>query len=116
MGSRLVSMLLVFAMALSFVPSTAFAAYYYDVDIGDIASEYIADDGVTYDYTGQTGLKGNIDTSDTISWPVRIYDYLLFIEVANLELPLPPLPPFARRALHPQHQHRRRQGTLDGPC
>ena len=69
-------MLLVVAMALSFVPASAFAAYYYEVDIGDIANEYIADNGVTYDYTGKTGLKGNIDTSDTISWPVRIYDYL----------------------------------------
>ena len=69
-------MLLVFAMALSFVPSAAFAAYYDEVDIGDIANEYIADNGVTYDYTGKTGLKGNIDTSDTISWPIRIYDYL----------------------------------------
>ena len=69
-------MLLVFAMALSFVPASAFAAYYYEVDIGDIANEYIADNGVTYDYTGKTGLKGNIDTSDTISWPIRIYDYL----------------------------------------
>ena len=75
-GSRLVSLLLVFAMALSFVPSAAFAAYYDEVDIGDIANEYIADNGVTYDYTGKTGLKGNIDTSDTISWPIRIYDYL----------------------------------------
>ena len=69
-------MLLVFAMALSFVPASAFAAYYHEVDIGDIANEYIADNGVTYDYTGKTGLKGNIDTSDTISWPIRIYDYL----------------------------------------
>ena len=79
-------MLLVVSMALSFVPASAFAAYYYEVDIGDIANEYIADNDVTYDYTGKTGLKGNIDTSDTISWPVRIYDYLndgMLVEYPN---------------------------------
>ena len=55
-GSRLLSALLVLAMVLSIVPVTAFAA------VGDLSNV-------------STGLTGNIDTSDTISLPIKILDY-----------------------------------------
>lgn len=57
-GSRLLAMLLVLVMTLSWVPFGAFA------EKGDISN-----DAVT------TGLTGNIDTADTISLPIKIYDY-----------------------------------------
>jgi len=55
-GSRILSMLLVLAMVMSFLPVSAFAA------TGDLANV-------------DTGLTGNIDTGDTISLPIKILDY-----------------------------------------
>lgn len=56
-GSRILSMLLVLAMAMSFLPVSAFAAA-----VGTMVNV-------------DTGLTGNIDTGDTISLPVKILDY-----------------------------------------
>ena len=44
---------------------------------GDICynGDYHAD-GTQGNYLGITGLDGNIDTTDTISWPIKVYDYL----------------------------------------
>ena len=70
-GSRLLSLLLVLAMVMSFVPVSVFAA------VGDIS---------TGDAVGDTGLDGNINTQDTISWPIKIYDFLndgMLFEFAN---------------------------------
>ena len=61
-GSRVLALLLVLAMVLPMVPSTVFAA-----SVGDIATD---------DEVGDTGLVADIDTQDTISWPIKIYDYL----------------------------------------
>ena len=58
--SRLLAMLLVLAMVLPMVPVSAFAA------VGDVV-----DGGMSLP-TGGTGVS---DT-DTVSWPVKIYDYL----------------------------------------
>ena len=58
--SRLLAMLLVLAMVLPMVPMSAFAA------VGDVV-----DGGMSLP-TGGTGVS---DT-DTVSWPVKIYDYL----------------------------------------
>ena len=58
--SRLLAMLLVLAMVLPMVPMSAFAA------LGDVV-----DGGMSLP-TGGTGVS---DT-DTVSWPVKIYDYL----------------------------------------
>ncbi len=65
--SRLLSLLLVLAMAVSFLPVSALAAK------GDVTN-------VT------TGLTGDIDTDDTISLPVKILDYKadgMLFEFAN---------------------------------
>lgn len=70
-GSRLLSLLLVLAMVLPVLPLNAFAA------VGDIATD---------EKVGDTGLDGNIDPSDTISWPIKVYDYLndgMLFEFAN---------------------------------
>ena len=56
-GSRILSMLLVLAMVMSFLPVSAFAAA-----VGTMVNV-------------DTGLTGNIDTGDTISLPVKILDY-----------------------------------------
>ncbi len=62
LGRRLVSLLLVLTMIAALIPviepTKANAAA-----VGDITNI-------------STGLTGNIDTSDTISWPIKIYDYL----------------------------------------
>ena len=55
-GSRFLAMLLVLVMTLSMAPLNAFAAKGEIVTVG-------------------TGLTGNINTSDTISLPIRIMDY-----------------------------------------
>ena len=71
-GSRLLSLLLVLAMVLPVLPLNAFAA------VGDIATD---------EKVGDTGLDGNIDPSDTISWPIKVYDYLndgMLFEFANV--------------------------------
>ena len=60
-GSRVLTVLLVLAMVVSMIPASIFAA------IGDIA---VGDD------IGSTGLSGNVNTQNTISWPIRILDYL----------------------------------------
>ena len=60
-GSRILTALLVLAMIVSMIPMSIWAA------VGDIAAG---------DDVGSTGLKGNINTQDTISWPIKIYDYL----------------------------------------
>ena len=70
-GSRLLSLLLVLAMVMSFVPVSVFAA------VGDIATD---------EKTGDTGLSKDINTQDTISWPIKIYDFLndgMLFEFAN---------------------------------
>lgn len=53
---RILSLLLVLVMLAAAVPQQAYAA------VGDLANV-------------DTGLDGNIDTSDTISLPIKIYDY-----------------------------------------
>ena len=55
-GSRLLSLLLVLAMVVPMVPISVSAA------VGDLSNV-------------STGLTGDIDTSDTISLPIKIYDY-----------------------------------------
>lgn len=55
-GSRFLSLLLVMAMVMTFLPISAFAA------VGDLSNV-------------STGLTGDIDTADTISLPIKIYDY-----------------------------------------
>ena len=70
-GSRLLSLLLVLAMVMSFAPVSVFAA------VGDIATD---------EKTGDTGLSKDINTQDTISWPIKIYDFLndgMLFEFAN---------------------------------
>ena len=57
-GKRLLAMLLALTMIVSFLPATAVKAA-----VGDIVD-------------GDTELSTNIDTHDTISWPIKIYDFL----------------------------------------
>ncbi len=57
-GKRLLALLLAMTIFVSLVPAVAVLAAQ-----GDIVS-------------GETGLVGGIDTQDTISWPIKIYDYL----------------------------------------
>ena len=59
-GKRALCMLLALVMIMSIVPSTVFAA-----QLGDILQK-------------DTGLLegSDIDVNDTISWPIKIYDYL----------------------------------------
>ena len=59
-GRRGLTLLLVLAMIVSMAPNTWAA-------VGDIA---------TGTAVGSTGLTGDINTQDTISWPIKIYDYL----------------------------------------
>ena len=56
-GNRLLAGLLALIMVLSLIPFSVFAA---DGDLRD----------------GETGLDANINTLDTISWPIKVYDYL----------------------------------------
>ena len=56
-GKRLLAGLLALIMIVSIIPLSIFAG------IGDIAA-------------GKTGLDTNINTLDTISWPIKVYDYL----------------------------------------
>ena len=68
-GKRLLSGLLALIMVLSLLPLSVFAA------MGDLRD-------------GETGLDANIDTKDTISWPIKIYDYLndgLLFEYASAQ-------------------------------
>ena len=68
-GSRLLAALLALTMVVSMLPISALAA---DGDIRD----------------GVTGLDSNIDTLDTISWPIKVYDYLndgLLFEYASAQ-------------------------------
>ena len=69
-GRRGLTLLLVLAMIVSMIPNTWAA-------VGDMA---------TGESAGKTGLTGNINTHDTISWPIKIYDYLndgMLFEYAN---------------------------------
>ena len=68
-GSRLLAGLLALTMLVSMVPLSVFAA---DGDLKD----------------GATGLDANINTLDTISWPIKVYDYLndgLLFEYASAQ-------------------------------
>lgn len=68
-GSRLLAVLLALTMIVSVIPFSVFAA---DGDIQD----------------GETGLDANINTLDTISWPIKVYDYLndgLLFEYASAQ-------------------------------
>lgn len=68
-GSRLLAMLLALTMIVSMIPLSVFAAD------GDISA-------------GKTGLDSDIDTLDTISWPIKVYDYLndgLLFEYASAQ-------------------------------
>ena len=56
-GSRVLAALLALTMIVSVLPLSVFAAD------GDLQN-------------GVTGLNGNINTLDTISWPIKVYDYL----------------------------------------
>ena len=70
-GSRLLALLLVLALILPVLPTGVFAA------VGDIATD---------EKVGNTGLDGNIDPTDTISWPIKVYDFLndgMLFEFAN---------------------------------
>ena len=58
---RLLALLLALVLTLSVVPGSVYAA------IGDVSAGK---------YAGTTGLSGNIDTANSISWPIKIYDYL----------------------------------------
>ena len=58
---RALALALALVLALSVVPGSVYAA------VGDVAAGT---------YAGSTGLSGNIDTSDSINWPIKIYDYL----------------------------------------
>lgn len=60
-GKRLIALVLALTMFASLVPSVANRAL--AAKVGDT-------------FAGDTGLKGNINTKDTISWPIKIYDYL----------------------------------------
>ncbi len=61
-GRRLMAMLLTLAMIVSLVPNVFLSANAY---VGQI-----------YPDREPTGLTGGIDTTKTISWPIKIYDYL----------------------------------------
>ena len=68
-GSRLLAMLLALTLLVSVLPISALAA---DGDLRD----------------GETGLDANINTLDTISWPIKVYDYLndgLLFEYASAQ-------------------------------
>ena len=68
-GKRLLSGLLALIMVVSLLPLSVFAA------IGGLKN-------------GETGLDADIDTKDTISWPIKIYDYLndgLLFEYASAQ-------------------------------
>ena len=56
-GKRLLAAVLTLTMIVSMIPLSVLA------DDGDISS-------------GKTGLDSDIDTLDTISWPIKVYDYL----------------------------------------
>ena len=60
-GKRLMALVLALTMFVSLVPSVANRAL-------------AAKAGDTFE--GVTGLSSNINTKDTISWPIKIYDYL----------------------------------------
>ena len=59
---RVAALLLAVLLTVSAVPTSVYAAA-----VGDVAAGYVA---------GTTGLSGNINTADSISWPIKIYDYL----------------------------------------
>ena len=59
-GRRLLAMLLVLGMVLGYIPAMTARA----VTVGTIVDD------------ASTGLDGEIDTTQTISWPIKIYDYL----------------------------------------
>ncbi len=61
LGRRLMSLLLALAMIVAMIP--AIQPTKANAAVGDV-------------FDVGTGLTGNIDTSDTISWPIKIYDYL----------------------------------------
>jgi len=68
-GNRLFAGLLALIMVVSLIPFSVFAA---DGDLRD----------------GETGLDANINTLDTISWPIKVYDYLndgLLFEYASAQ-------------------------------
>ncbi len=60
-GRRLMSLLLALAMIVAMIP--AIQPTKANAAIGDIEE-------------GETGLSNGIDTSDTISWPIKIFDYM----------------------------------------
>lgn len=60
-GKRLIALVLALTMLVSLVPAMA-------------NRSLAAKAGDTF--AGNTGLKGNINTKDTISWPIKIYDYM----------------------------------------
>ena len=59
---RVAALLLAVLLTVSAVPTSVYAAA-----VGDVAAGSVA---------GTTGLSGNINTADSISWPIKIYDYL----------------------------------------
>ena len=85
-GKRLLALLLVLAMVLPMAPLNAFAGVI--GDIGGSSDRFYDSDGnpINKDVRGDTGLEGNIDSTSTISWPVKIFDYLndgMLFEYAN---------------------------------
>lgn len=72
-GKRLIALVLALTMLVSLVPAMANRA------LAAKAGDTVA---------GNTGLKGNINTKDTISWPIKIYDYMndgMLFEYASAE-------------------------------
>ena len=61
-GSRLLAMLLVLTMVMSYIPASVLAA----AVVGDTKSDK-SDMGLA---------EGSLDTTDTIRWPIKVYDYL----------------------------------------
>ena len=73
-ASRILAFVLALAMILPMIPGRPLQV---SAAIGDMG---------TGDEVGDTGLNGNINTNDTISWPIRVYDYLndgMLFEFAN---------------------------------
>ncbi|MBQ2244605.1 MAG: hypothetical protein II320_02065, partial [Oscillospiraceae bacterium] len=61
-GSRLLAILLVLTMVMSYIPTSVLAA----AVVGDTKSDK-SDMGLA---------EGSLDTTDTIRWPIKVYDYL----------------------------------------
>ena len=61
-GSRLLAILLVLTMVMSYIPTSVLAA----AVVGDTKSDK-SDVGL---------VAGSLDTTDTIRWPIKVYDYL----------------------------------------